>query len=144
MAGASGHRFSNLVGSGDGVTSDRGKLRVTFHHNWWAQNVNQRMPRTRFGDIHVFNNLYTSSGNSYCTNSGIETNVLVENNAYIGVNNPLSPDANGDMLARGNLFQSTTGNSTQPMGTGFTPPYTYSLDATSNLRATIEAQAGPR
>ncbi|HEX6276881.1 MAG TPA: hypothetical protein VFZ53_27765 [Polyangiaceae bacterium] len=143
-AGASGHRFSNLVGSGDGVTSDRGKLRVTFHHNWWAQNVDQRMPRTRFGDIHVFNNLYTSSGNSYCTNSGIETNVLVENNVYVGVNNPLSPDANGDMLARGNLFQNTTGNSTQPMGTGFAPPYQYSLDATSNLRATIEAEAGPR
>jgi pectate lyase len=144
LAGASGHRFSNLVGSGDGVTTDRGKLRVTFHHNWWAQNVDQRMPRTRFGDIHVFNNLYTSSGNSYCTNSGIETNVLVENNVYVGVNNPLSPDANGDMLARGNLFQSTTGNSMQPMGAGFTPPYQYSLDATSNLRATIEAQAGPR
>lgn len=143
MAGASGHRFSNLIGSGDNVTTDRGKLRVTFHHNWWAQNVNQRMPRTRFGDIHVFNNLYTSSGNSYCTNAGIETNVLVENNVYVGVNNPLSPDANGDMLARGNLFQSTSGTTTAN-GTGFTPPYTYSLDATSNLRATIEAQVGPR
>ena len=143
VQGASGHRFSNLVGSGDDVTSDRGKLRVTFHHNWWAENVDQRMPRTRFGDIHVFNNLYTSTGNSYCTNSGIETNVLVENNVYIGVNNPLSPDANGDMLARGNLFTNTTGNSTQPMGTGFTPPYTYSLDATSGLQTAIQAQAGP-
>jgi pectate lyase len=143
LAGASGHRFSNLVGSGDGVTADATHLNVTFHHNWWAQNVDQRMPRTRFGDIHVFNNLYTATGNSYCTNSGIQTHVLVENNAYIGVNNPLSPDANGDMLARGNLFTSTSGNSTQPMGTGFTPPYTYSLDATSGLQATIQAQAGP-
>jgi pectate lyase len=142
MAGASGHRFSNLIGSDDNVPGDVGKLNVTFHHNWWAQNVNQRMPRTRYGDIHVFNNLYTSSGNSYCTNAGIQTNVLVENNAYIGVNNPLSPDANGDMLARGNLFQSTTGTTTAN-GTGFTPPYTYTLDATANLRATIEAQVGP-
>jgi pectate lyase len=141
--GASGHRFSNLVGSGDNVPSDVGKLRVTFHHNWWAQNVDQRMPRTRYGNIHVFNNLYTASGNSYCTNAGIQTHVLVENNAYIGVNNPLSPDANGDMLARGNLFQNTTGTTTAN-GTGFTPPYQYSLDATTNLRATIEAQAGPR
>ena len=142
-AGASGHRFSNLVGSGDGVTTDRGKLRVTFHHDWWAQNVDQRMPRTRFGNIHVFNNLYTSTGNSYCTNSGIETHVLVENNAYIGVNNPLSPDSNGDMLARGNLFSGTTGNSTQPMGAGFTPPYPYTLDATAGLQATLQAQVGP-
>jgi pectate lyase len=143
VQGASGHRFSNLVGSGDNVTTDRGKLRVTFHHNWWAQNVDQRMPRTRFGNIHVFNNLYTASGNSYCTNAGIETHVLVENNVYVGVNNPLSPDANGDMLARGNLFQSTTGTTTAN-GDGFTPPYTYSLDATSNLRTTLEAQVGPR
>jgi pectate lyase len=143
VQGTSGHRFSNLVGSGDNVPGDVGKLRVTFHHNWWAQNVDQRMPRTRYGNIHVFNNLYTSSGNSYCTNAGIQTHVLVENNAYIGVNNPLSPDANGDMLARGNLFQSTTGTTTAN-GTGFTPPYQYSLDATTNLRATIEAQAGPR
>jgi pectate lyase len=143
LAGASGHRFSNLVGSGDNVPGDVGKLNVTFHHNWWAQNVNQRMPRTRYGDIHVFNNLYTSSGNSYCTNAGIQTNVLVENNVYVGVNNPLSPDANGDMLARGNLFQSTSGTTTAN-GMGFTPPYAYTLDATASLRATIEAQAGPR
>lgn len=60
--GSSGHRFSNLIGSSD---SDSGDYRITFHHNWWAENVDQRMPRTRFGDIHVFNNLFTSSGNSY-------------------------------------------------------------------------------
>ena len=57
MAGASGHRFSNLIGSGDNVPEDVGHLNVTWHHNWWAQNVNQRMPRTRRGNIHVFNNL---------------------------------------------------------------------------------------
>jgi len=141
--GASGHRFSNLIGSGDNVTSDATHLNVTWHHDWWADNVNQRMPRTRFGDIHVFNNLYTSAGNSYCTNSGIQTHVLVENNVYSNVHNPLSPDANGDMLARGNLFQMTTGTTTAT-GTGFTPPYPYTLDATATLAATVMAQAGPR
>ena len=143
MAGASGHRFSNLIGSGDNVPEDVGHLNVTWHHNWWAQNVNQRMPRTRRGNIHVFNNLYTSAGNSYCTNAGIDTHVLVENNAYIGVNNPLSPDANGDMLARGNLFQNVTGNQSDDGGSGFTPPYTYTLDATSSLSATLMSQVGP-
>ena len=102
------------------------------------------MPRTRRGNIHVFNNLYTSAGNSYCTNAGIDTHVLVENNAYIGVNNPLSPDANGDMLARGNLFQNVTGNQTDDGGSGFTPPYAYTLDPTSNLSATLMSQVGPR
>jgi pectate lyase len=140
--GASGHRFSNLIGSGDNVTTDIGKLNVTWHHDWWADNVNQRMPRTRFGQIHVFNNLYSSAGDSYCTNSGIMTHVLVENNVYTNVHNPLSPDANGDMLARGNLFQMTTGTTTST-GVGFVPQYQYTLDATATLAATIMSQAGP-
>jgi pectate lyase len=140
--GASGHRFSSLIGSGDNVLSDAGHLNVTFHHNWWADNVNERMPRTRFGQIHVFNNLYTSAGDGYCTNSGIQTHVLVENNVYSNVKNPLSPDANGDMLARGNMFVMTTGTMTAT-GVGFTPLYPYTLDATPTLAATIMAQAGP-
>jgi len=49
--GPSGHRFSNLIGSGDNVLTDVGHLNVTWHHDWWAENVNQRMPRTRFGQI---------------------------------------------------------------------------------------------
>jgi pectate lyase len=140
--GASGHRFSSLIGSGDNVTTDAGHLNVTFHHDWWAENVNQRMPRTRFGQIHVFNNLYTSTGDSYCTNSGIQTHVLVENNVYANVNNPFSPDANGDMLARGNLFQMTTGTNTAT-GVGFVPTYPYKLDPTATLEAAIRAGAGP-
>jgi hypothetical protein len=66
----------------------------------------------------------------------------VENNAYIGVRQPLSPDANGDMLARGNLFTNTTGNTTAT-GVGFVPPYAYALEATTDLAATIMSQAGP-
>ncbi len=140
--GASGHRFSNLIGSGDNVPTDVGHLNVTWHHDWWADNVNQRMPRTRFGQIHVFNNLYTSAGDSYCTNSGIMTHVLVENNVYSNVHNPLSPDANGDMLARGNLFQTTSGTTTST-GVGFVPPYQWVPDAASTVAATVMAQAGP-
>jgi pectate lyase len=143
VQGATGHRFSNLIGSADTVTTDVGHLNVTWHHDWWADNVAERMPRTRFGQIHVFNNLYTSAGNVYCTNAGIQTHVLVENNVYMNVSNPLSPDANGDMLARGNVFQNTRGTTTAN-GTGFTPPYAYTLDATGNLAATLTAQVGPQ
>jgi len=140
--GASGHRFSNLVGSGDDVPEDVGRLNVTWHHDWWADNVNQRMPRTRNGKIHVVNSLFTSAGNSYCTNSGFQTHLLVENNVYSGVKNPLSPDANGDMLARNNVFTNTSGTTTAS-GTGFTPPYTYTPEATGTLAATVMSGAGP-
>jgi pectate lyase len=140
--GANGHRYSNLIGSADDVPEDVGHLNVTWHHNWWAENVNQRMPRTRRGKIHVVNNLFTSTGDSYCTNSGFETHLLVENNVYIGVKNPLSPDANGDMLARNNVYTSCTGTTTAN-GVGFTPPYTYTPEATGALESAIRSGAGP-
>ena len=46
-----------LIGSSDSATADRNKLRVTLHHNLW-EGVGQRTPRVRFGQVHVFNNLY--------------------------------------------------------------------------------------
>lgn len=135
------HRFANLIGGSD---SDSGEYRITFHHNWWAENVDQRMPRTRFGDIHVFNNLYTSSGNSYCTNAGFSTSVLVENNVYLGVHNPLSPDDNGVMEAIGNYFDdAVTGTTSDNDGDAFEPPYDYSLDPTDGLDALIQSEVGP-
>jgi len=140
--GANGHRFSNLIGSADDVPEDVGHLNVTWHHDWWADNVNQRMPRTRNGKIHVVNSLFTSAGNSYCTNSGFQSHLLVENNVYSGVKNPLQPDANGDMLARGNVFTSTSGTTTAS-GTGFAPPYSYTPEATGALAASIMSGAGP-
>jgi pectate lyase len=142
MAGSSGHRFSNLVGASDTDASDVGHLNITYHHNWWAQNVDQRMPRTRRGNIHVLNNLYTSTGNSYCTNAGQDAKLLVENNVYIGVNSPLQVANNGTLRSVGNVFTMTTGTMTTS-GMGFTPTYVYTADPTSGLEAAIRSGAGP-
>jgi pectate lyase len=142
VTGSTGHRFSNLIGAADGVAIDLGHLNVTWHHNWWADNIAQRMPRSRDGKIHVVNNLFTAIGDDYCTNSGNLSSLLVENNVYIGVSNPLQEDDDGNMLSRGNVFQNTSGSKTSK-GTGFTPPYSLTPDATASLEATIRAQAGP-
>ena len=70
--GAVGHRVCNLIGHSDSNSSeDTGHLNVTFHHNWWADNVMERMPRVRFGKVHVFNNLYTAAGNNYAVGLGV-------------------------------------------------------------------------
>ncbi|HXU03591.1 MAG TPA: hypothetical protein VN903_21650, partial [Polyangia bacterium] len=143
VTGSTGHRFSNLIGAADGLAEDAGHLNITWHHNWWADNIAERMPRSRDGKIHVVNNLFTAAGNDYCTNSGNLSSLLVENNVYIGVNNPLQEDDDGNMLQRNNVFTNTTGSKTAG-GTGFSPPYTLTPDATSNLEATIRSQAGPR
>jgi pectate lyase len=141
-AGETGHRFSNLIGSSDTDPADPGHLNVTFHHCWWGDNVDQRMPRTRRGQIHVFNSLYTAAGNSYCTDAGFEARLLVQNNLYIGVNRPLEVRDGGNMLSEGNVFQDTMGPQSVA-GTGFTPPYAFDLDATAELEATLRAGVGP-
>jgi pectate lyase len=143
VSGDDGHRFSNLIGGSDTDPLDVGHLNITFHHNWWADNVDQRMPRTRRGQIHVLNNLYTAAGNSYCTNAGQDARLFVENNIYIGVSSPLQVTNNGSMRSVGNVFTMTSGN-TNAAGTGFTPTYTYTADPTSGLEAAIRAGVGPK
>ena len=142
VTGSTGHRFSNLIGAADGLEIDAGHLNVTWTHNWWADNVAERMPRSRDGNVHVVNNLFTAGGNDYCTNSGNLSHLLVENNVYLGVNNPLQEDDDGNMLSRGNVFTNTTGSKAS-MGTGFTPPYELTPDATNGLEAALRAEVGP-
>jgi pectate lyase len=141
--GAEGHRFSNLIGADDGLAIDVGHLNVTWHHDWWADNVSQRMPRTRAGKIHVYNDLFTSTGNSYCTNAGDGAHLLVESNVYSGVKGPLQVVTGGDMLARNNICNNTSGTTTAT-GTGFTPPYSATPDAASTVEAAVRAGAGPQ
>lgn len=143
-----GHHFSNLVGGGDGATEDAGKLRVTFHHCWWADRARERMPRVRYGKVHVFNSLYTASGNNYCVGVGVFANVLTESNVFIGVSDPIETqsysNAESVAVARNNLYIDTTG-ATSDLGVAvFEPPYGYELDSTATLEAMIRNGAGPR
>jgi len=141
--GAGGHRFSNLIGGADSVPIDVGHLNITWHHDWWADNVNQRMPRSRAGKIHMFNNLFTAKGDSYCSNAGQDANLLVENSVFDSVAAPFAISQNGTIVSKGNVFNNTSGLKTGT-GNGFPmAPYAYSLDATGDLEATIEANAGP-
>jgi len=146
--GTMGHRVCNLIGHSDSNSSeDSGHLNVTFHHNWWADNVMERMPRVRFGKVHVYNNLYTAAGNNYTIGLGVNGNVRVENNVFQGVNVPLNvadySNSASILQAIGNLFTGTSGN-TAGVGSAFSPGYSYALDATSSLASSIMANVGPK
>ena len=146
------HQFSNLFGNSDSKTADANALKITVHHNWWGDGVKERMPRVRFGQVHVVNNLYTSSAASYCVRAGMKANIRVESNVFIGVKNPLDynnqskEDAKVSMI--NNYYEKTSGNTTG-QGTAFTPPYQMRVTDVSSqakayaLRDSIQAYAGP-
>ena len=148
--GASGHRYSDLVGGSDNSSADVGKLNVTWHHNWWADKVVERQPRVRYGKNHLFNNLYTSSGDNYCIRAGMDAQLLVENNAFVGVASPQQFNSTADqatsyITSNNNLYSGTSGSqSTGGGGTKFTtPPYSYTMDAASSVQSAVQSGAGP-
>lgn len=139
------HKFSNLIGSSDSDTGDRGKLKVTLHHNYWAEGVSQRMPRARFGQIHVVNNYYRSTGNDYCIGAGYEADLLIENNVFEVTDNPIKYIGGAATAAelKNNLFVNVTGNKTG-QGTAFTPPYPYTMTPVEDVENVVRFTAGRR
>jgi pectate lyase len=150
--GAAGHRFSNLVGGTDSPSlDDAHTLNITWHHNWWADNVVERQPRERFGKNHLFNNLWDSKQANYCVRAGKQAQVLVEGSVFDGVASAQQFNSSADkgtasITAKDNVYTSTSGSKdTGGGGTPFTePPYKYSVDPTSGLEDAIRKQAGPR
>ncbi len=72
-----------LIGSSDNAPADVGKLRVTVHHNYFDRDV-QRMPRVRYGQVHVFNNYYLADPDtySYSWGVGVQSQIFAENNFF--------------------------------------------------------------
>ncbi len=78
------HDKTMLIGSSDSATADRNKLRVTIHHNLF-DGLGQRVPRVRFGQVHVYNNLFRIRGDTnfgYSWGVGVESQLYAENNAF--------------------------------------------------------------
>jgi len=77
------HRLASLNSSGGGDhPEDSRNEKATYHHNWWSQYVNERMPRVMYGQGHQYNNYFNSPGNLYCIGVGSFGSVVVENNYF--------------------------------------------------------------
>ncbi|MDR7133184.1 pectate lyase [Lysobacter niastensis] len=92
----SDHDKTMLVGSSDSATADRGKLRITLHHNLF-QDLGQRVPRVRYGQVHVYNNHYKVSDEAaaelygYSWGVGVESQIYAQNN-HFRVGDSVAPD----------------------------------------------------
>lgn len=148
---STGHQFSNLIGNSKTKTSDRGHLNVTIHHTWWADGVVERMPRVRFGKVHVANNLFDSKDASYCVRAAIEADIRIEKNVFIGVQKALDLYTSDGAITAAQMIDNYEENVKKPnagMGTAFTPSYSMSLTDVSTqakayaLRDSIKLYAG--
>jgi pectate lyase len=165
-SGTTDHNFSNLIASSD---DDDGNYRITFHHNWWSTNASERMPRVRFGQVHVFNNYYgtgnnTNLNNDHCVRAAYQSDVRVESNYFDRVRTPheiAEDDGTGVMTAKTcanntsagsvagcNIEYLSLNNDGNPSerGTAFTPPYQYAnaMEPADCVKANVMANAGPK
>jgi len=93
------HDKTTLVGSSDGQVLDKDKLKVTFHHNWY-QAVKERTPRVRYGQVHVYNNLFDGRHGggfayAYSLGVGVQSAIVSEANVWL-----TAPEVGANKLVR--------------------------------------------
>lgn len=150
-----GHRLSCLIssGAGDHEDTDMGRLHVTYHHNWFADYVYERMPRTMYGRTHAYNNYYTCEGNYYCIGVDCYASALVEGNYFDGVKNPHmfnypNNPQGACIIARDNEYENTSGEKSTGQKNSmaveeFTETvYDYTLNQASDVPTVVGKYAG--
>lgn len=104
------HAKTSLLGNSDKRVTDAGHIKVTFYNNVYIH-CQERLPRVRFGKVHVFNNYYLASTQdddypsltvnnyyhddsvfpNYMIGLGIESNILSEYNSFNYIGNEKIP-----------------------------------------------------
>jgi pectate lyase len=149
------NRFRNqnkvlLTGHSDeNAGQDVGRLKVTYHHNWFDGSA-QRNPLVRFGEAHVFNNYYDEV-HLYGAASTAEAELLLQANYFKDVRIPVSRGPSvtgnldeGDVVECDNVYADSGDPETRGMAFDPADYYSYSLDEARDIPGIVEAGAGPR
>jgi len=106
------HQKTSLIGNSDSRVTDTDHLKVTIYNNVFM-NCNERLPRVRFGKVHVFNNYYyaetfkpgypsltvnnyfhdDNANPQYFIGLGVYSDVLSEYNSFNYVGNEEIPES---------------------------------------------------
>ena len=137
------HAFGGLIGNRDDRESDRGKLRVTLHHNWYAEGVRGRMPRVRYGQVHIYNNVYSSGRSGYCIGTGFECHIRLESSVFDGTKSPWKEHgalaSDGQMGWRDLIFHECAEPGYIPNAFPvFEPLYPFSVDDVESVENTVK------
>ncbi|WP_182904329.1 polysaccharide lyase family 1 protein [Microbispora sp. H13382] len=157
------HDKTMLIGSTNNPATDRGKLSVTVHHNEFYNNL-QRLPRVRFGKVHVYNNYYQvpdAGPFEYALGVGVESQIYAENN-YFRLSRGVDPadllynwggttlTAKGNLLRVGgretplDLVAAYNAKNDPDLGSdaGWTPTLHTTVDPAATVRREVSRHAG--
>ncbi|MFE6337933.1 polysaccharide lyase family 1 protein [Streptomyces sp. NPDC057798] len=141
------HAKNMLLGHSDSNgAQDTGRLKVTYHHNWYDRTP-QRNPRTRFGDpVHIYNNYFfdnSDTGPACNADSGC----FIEGNYFEDVEEPMTNSYSGPggaIVERNNVFVGDTG---EPVTGGSVEDpadyYDYTVDNPQSVKDAVMRGAGP-
>ncbi|MFT7724711.1 MAG: pectinesterase family protein [Roseateles sp.] len=146
-----------LIGHSDGHTADIGRLQVTIANNVFS-NVTQRVPRVRFGQVHLFNNYLAGSKAaaaypySYGVGVGTGARVISHGNVYAvagaapgcaSVVKAFNPDAASSFADTGSMLNGAPlGVCALPGAVGWSVPYAFTPRPAALVRANALARAG--
>jgi pectate lyase len=137
------HRFVMLT-AGREKKKHKNKVKITLHHNWFAENCDQRMPAARKARVHMYNNYFTCSGNSYCSNARKDAEILSESNYYEKVQNPCYAEDGGKIRVSKNIYKDCTGKIDNRNDKVFEPSYEWKVDKAARVPDIVPAGAGAR
>ncbi|MFI6036775.1 polysaccharide lyase family 1 protein [Streptomyces sp. NPDC051315] len=155
------HDKTILIGNSDSESTavgDRGKLKVTFHHNLFSKLV-ERAPRVRFGQVDSYNNHFVADDSyAYTFGIGKESQLVAQHNAFTlpaGVSAaktlkkwneaPVTADGNYvngkpvDLIA---VHNAEIPAETLQSGAGWTPTLRTKVDPAKAVPGIVGARAG--
>lgn len=135
-----------LLGHSDDYSADRG-MQVTVAFNRFGEALNQRMPRCRFGYVHVVNNDY-SSWSEYAVGGSAKPTINSQGNRYIAPPNPNAKEVTRRLDADGEEWESwnwrtegdlmVNGAFFVPSGDGVNPQYSLASSMDPKPAASID------
>lgn len=150
------HDKTLLIGASDSATSDAGRLRVTLANNVF-RSLKQRVPRVRYGQVHLFNNYFEGSktaavyAHNYSVGIGASAQVISTANLFAiagaaacdDVVSLLSPTASSAFADSGSVIGSQPlAGCSAPSGVAWAVPYAFKPRPASLVRSNALAQAG--
>lgn len=153
------HRKTSLVGHSDNNGSIDKNLQVTYHHNLF-EGTYSRNPRVRFGQVHVVNNYYLSTGSSfdgggYGVGAAADSHIYVEGNYFKNVKMPIIvgwSDWGASPIGRypgfvghsNNIYDNSGEPHTNDEGLNFNPTdyYVFPVDHPENIPQLVMRFAG--